>query len=81
MKMPVVANVHPTVYDELKDRRIEPWFIDPGFNEKARLKDYIKELYSDTSLRKKMGMKGYKYVRKWHDLTVCARRFLSMIDV
>jgi glycosyltransferase involved in cell wall biosynthesis len=81
MKMPVVANVHPTVYDELKNRGIEPWFIDPGFNEKERLKNCIKELYSDASFRKEVGMKGYRYVREWHDLVVCARRFLSMVDV
>jgi hypothetical protein len=79
MKMPVVANVHPTVYDELKERGIEPWFLDPGFEDGARLKDCIKELYNDPSLRREMGRKGYKYVKEWHDLSVCGRRFLSII--
>ena len=60
LKMPVVVNVHPTVYNELEERRIDPWFIDPGFGDNARLKDSIKELYNDPSLRRKMGTKGYK---------------------
>jgi glycosyltransferase involved in cell wall biosynthesis len=81
LKMPVMANVHSTVYDELKDRGIEPWFIDPGLNDKARLKDCIKELYSDASLRREAGSKGYRYVKEWHDLAVCGGRFLSLIGV
>lgn len=80
MKMPVVANVHPTVYDELKERGIEPWFVDPGFNDRSRLKECIKELYSDASLRKEVGMKGYRYVKEWHDLPVSGRRFLSLSE-
>lgn len=81
MKMPVIANAHPKVYDELRERNIEPWFVDPGFNDKQRLKDCIKELYNDPSLRKKMGQKGYEYVKAWHDLRVCGERFLSIINV
>jgi hypothetical protein len=79
MKMPVVVNVHPTVYDELKERGIEPWFVDPGFNDRARLKDCIKELYGDASMRREVGTRGYKYVRKWHDLLACGRRFMSIV--
>ncbi len=80
MKMPVIVNVHPTVYDELKERGIEPWFLDPGFNDKPKLKDCIKELYNDASLRRKMGWKGYNYVKEWHDLPICGERFLSIIN-
>jgi len=80
MKMPVVVNVNPAVYDELKERGIDPWFIDPGHEDKARLKGCIKELYNDASLRKEMGWKGYRYVKKWHDLSVGGERFLSIIN-
>lgn len=79
MKMPVVVNVHPVVYDELRDRGIEPWFMDPGFNDRARLKECVKELYGDASLRREVGARGYRYVREWHDLPVCGRRFISMM--
>lgn len=81
MKMPVVANVHSTVYDELKERGIEPWFVDPGFNDTSRLKQCIKELYSDVSFRKEVGMKGYRYVKEWHDLSVSGKRFLSVFGI
>ncbi len=81
MKIPVVVNVHPTVYDELKKRGIEPWFVDPGFNDKSKLKECIKELYSDVSLRKEVGMKGYRYVKEWHDLSVSGMRFLSIVGI
>lgn len=80
MKMPVIVNVHPTVYDELRERGIEPWFLDPGFNDKSKLKGYIKELYNDASLRRKIGRNGYTYVKEWHDLPVCGERFLSIIN-
>jgi len=81
MKMPVIVNVHPTVYDELKERNIKPWFLDPGFNDKLKLKDCIKELYNDASLRRKMGRKGYNYVKEWHDPPICGERFLSIISL
>lgn len=81
MKIPVVVNVHPTVYDELKERGIQPWFVDPGFNDRPKLKECIKELYSDPSFRKKVGTKGYRYVKEWHDLPVTGRRFLSTIGI
>ena len=81
MKMPVIVNVHATVYDELRERGIKPWFLDPGFSDKPKLKDCIKELYNDASLRGKMGRKGYTYVKKWHDLPVCGERFLSIINL
>jgi hypothetical protein len=81
MKMPVVVNVHPTVYDELKSRGIEPWFVDPGLDDRARLKDCVKELYGDASMRREVGVRGYKYVRKWHDLPVCGRRFMSIFGL
>ncbi len=81
MNMPVIVNVHPIVYDELKERSIEPWFIDPGFNDKTKLKGCVKELYNDASLRRKMGWKGYKYVKEWHDLPICGERFLSIINL
>jgi glycosyltransferase involved in cell wall biosynthesis len=81
MKMPVVVNVHPTVYNELEERRIEPWFVDPGFNDTSKLKECVKELYADASFRKEVGMKGYRYVKEWHDLPVSGRRFLSIVGV
>ncbi len=81
MKMPVVVNVHPTVYNELRERGIEPWFVDPGFNDRPKLKECIKELYSDPSFRKEVGIKGYRYVKEWHDLPVAGRRFLSTIGI
>jgi hypothetical protein len=81
MKMPVVANVHPIVYDELRMRGIEPWFVDPGFNDASRLKECVKELYSDVSFRKEVGMRGYRYVKEWHDLLVSGRRFLSIVNM
>lgn len=80
LRMPVIANVHPSVYEELKERGIEPWFIDPGFGDKAKLKDLVKELHNDASFRKRMGGKAYRYVKRWHDLPVSARRFLSLIE-
>jgi hypothetical protein len=39
------------------------------------------ELYSDASLRREAGSKGHRYVKEWHDLAVCGRRFLSLIGV
>jgi hypothetical protein len=79
MKMPVVVNVHPTVYDELRERGIEPWFVDPGLRDRNMLKGCIKELYADASMRRKVGAKGYKYVKEWHDLQASARRFVSIV--
>ncbi|MDV3244096.1 MAG: hypothetical protein LYZ66_02825 [Nitrososphaerales archaeon] len=30
---------------------------------------------------KKVGIKGYRYVKEWHDLPVAGRRFLSTIGI
>ncbi len=80
LKMPVIANAHPSVYEELTERGIQPWFIDPGFGDKARLKDCVKELHNDASFRKRIGGEAYRYVKRWHDLPVSARGFLSLIE-